>query len=78
MPTPIMTIDDLKQHSRNGAHTFVRLNGGIRSSKYIQFDGVRFYIFHEVTGAEQFLLPNELHEAGILLDAMKTGNFFLD
>ncbi|MBX6359768.1 MAG: hypothetical protein IRZ03_06795 [Acidobacterium ailaaui] len=77
MPVPITTVEELMKCAVNGAYTFVRLNGGLRSSKYIRFDGARFYIFHEITGAEEYLLPHELEEAGILLEAIQTGNFFL-
>jgi hypothetical protein len=34
------------------------------------------FTFHEVTGTEQYLRPDKLKEAGILLEAIKTGNFF--
>jgi hypothetical protein len=49
-----------------------------RSSKSIQLDGHKFYICYAIIGTEQYLLPHELEDAGILLQAMKTGNFFVD
>lgn len=62
----------------SGVHVAIRLNGGIRSSKFISFNGKRFYILHEVDGAEQFLRPDALNEAGVLLDAIATGNCFAE
>lgn len=78
MPVPIRTVDELMQRAANGVNTFIRLNYGVRSSKYVEFDGTRFYIFNEVDGTEQRLLPNDLEQDGLLLEAIKTGNFFVD
>jgi len=61
-----------------GAHIFIHLNGGIRSSKFIRFHGKRFYIFNEIDGSEQRLSPNDLSDAGLLLEAIATGNCFAE
>lgn len=78
MPTQIHSVDELMQLAANGVNTFIRLNYGVRSSKYIEFNGTRFYVFNEIDGTEQRLLPRNLKDAGLLLEAIETGNFFAD
>ena len=62
----------------NGVHLFVRMNGRVRSSKFVSFNGRRFYIFNEIDGSEQRLAPQNLSAAGLLLEAIATGNCFAE
>lgn len=61
-----------------GVQTFIRLNGDIHSTKFISITGGRFYILHEIDGFEQRLLPKNIRRAGMLQDAIDTGNFFAE
>ena len=56
----IKTIEQLKELSRgNGCDCFIRLNGGLRSSKHIRWSG-HFEIINEIDGLEQVLSEAEL------------------
>lgn len=77
---PIRDVEHLANlaSDEHGAHIFIQLNGWIRSSKWVRFTGKRFFIFHESDGSEQRLFPNDLNEAGLMLEAIATGNCFAE
>ena len=61
--TQIKSLDDLKQKIYDGVHDyFIRLNGGARSSKFIDYSTIskKFYICNEIDGSEQELTETEL------------------
>ncbi len=62
----------------NGVNVFIRLNYGFRSCKFISFDGKRLYIFNAIDDTEQRLLPKNLGRAGLLVEAIATGNCFAE
>lgn len=44
---------------------FIRLNGGLRSSKHIDCDDENFYIFNEIDGTEDQYTDEEFKESFI-------------
>ena len=47
-------------YKQGGLDCFIALNGGLRSSKHIAFDGITFFIDNLIDGTEQKLKEKEL------------------
>lgn len=56
----ITTLTELKKLGASGIECYIRLNGGLRSSKYIEYDGNRFHVLNEIDGTWQRLTPRQL------------------
>lgn len=57
---------------------FICLNGGGRSSKYLDFDGKHFSITNEIDGTKQKLLPKNLFNRKLtnIGYAIENGSFY--
>jgi hypothetical protein len=75
--TKIKTLEQLKreclERQRSG---FISLNGGLRSSKDIYFDGTTFDVFHSIDGTSETLTPRALMKTNIG-EAIKLQSFYL-
>ena len=60
MAVQIKTIRQLKHESMKGARFFLLLNKFMRSSKWISWDGSKFYIMNEIDGSEQRLTERQI------------------
>ena len=58
----VRSLDHLKRLAKkeDGDDFYIRLNGGFRSSKHIQYDGEKFWIVNEIDGTEQQLNDAEI------------------
>jgi hypothetical protein len=58
----VKSVYELKLLAADGANFFLTLNGGLRSSKYIQWETAteKFYVMNEIDGSEQNLSEKEL------------------
>jgi hypothetical protein len=54
----IANMDELKALARNGLECFILLNGGLRSSKHVYYDGETWFVYNEIDDTEQEL-PGE-------------------
>ena len=77
----IETLEELKVlASQNGMiDCFIRFNGGLRSSKQIEYDIDRdeWYIFNEIDGEEQYLNTKELEDETNIIEALNKGSLYL-
>ena len=85
MAKQIKSIDQLKNILADGETKdfFILLNGGLRSSKSISFDGDdTFYVLNDIDGTEQEFTSNELadkHNNDTNIGyAIAVGAFYLD
>ena len=44
---------------------FIKLNFGLRSSKWLEMNGDNFYVFHEIDGSDEVLTEQELIDENI-------------
>lgn len=55
---------------------FIQLNGGLKSSKHISYNGEHLYILNLIDSSEDVLTLEEFKKS-FLYDAMKKGAFFI-
>lgn len=73
----VKSLEHLKKECFNtGRDCFIQLNGGIRSSKYISFDGREFVIEHLIDGSYEQITPRKLMSTNIG-EAIKQGALFI-
>lgn len=76
----VRTIDELKRISNNGHEFVISLNGGVKSSKWIEWQGKirRFYIMNYIDDSVQSLEPIELGDKDKTLigEAMRLGALY--
>ena len=61
--TKVTSLDQLKEMIANGVHDyFIALNGGFRSSKYIDYStkSCKFFIMNEIDNTDQTLNEKQL------------------
>lgn len=77
-PKKIRSIEELKKESVGGAEFFTLLNGGIRSSKRIEWDepSKSFCILNEIDDTHQDLTEQELATETNIVKAIEKGAFF--
>lgn len=56
----VKDIQELKELAKDGREFQICLNGGLRSSKYINFDGVVFWIENYIDGSSDKYTEDEL------------------
>lgn len=57
----VTSLQELKRLVGKGRHDyFIQLNFGLRSSKQIDYDGEKFYVFNFVDSTEQVLSDSEI------------------
>lgn len=62
----IETQKQLDTEIKNGNNDFfVGLNGGLRSSKYIELNNDTYFIIHEIDGSEETIKHSELMDSYI-------------
>ena len=69
--TSIKQLKDLIAKQENGLECFIALNGGIRSSKQIWFNGKKFEVYNFVDDTEQKLTEAELFTKSNIGEAIK-------
>jgi len=74
----IKSIEQLKKESKDGADFHIVLNHGLRSSKNVQFDEGKFYVYNEIDGTSQVLKEEELFTKSNIGKAISKGAFFKD
>ena len=52
---------------------FIMLNGGLRSSKSITFDGNSYYIYNEIDDTEETIPHDKLMDSSPIGEAIKKG-----
>ena len=70
----IESLDELKKlaSSGEGLDCYIRLTGGLRSSKFITFDGKdSWYVFNGIDGSEQTLSTEDLATTTNIIDAIE-------
>ena len=55
---------------------FIMLNGGLRSSKSITFDGNSYYIYNEIDGSGDIVKHNKLMNSFPIGEAIKKGALY--
>ena len=76
-PKKIESVEQLKEESKNAGDFFILLNGGMRSSKRIWWNGTFFFIYNCIDDTEQKLTPEQLHsDATNIGKAIEKGSFF--
>lgn len=76
----IKSIEELQAAALNQpAEGFISLNGGLRSSKTIQYMPVqdKFWILNEIDDTEQELTSDELSTESNIGEAIQKGAFYL-
>ena len=76
----IETLEELKVlASEDMIDCFIMFNGGLRSSKQIEYDIDRdeWYIFNEIDGEEQYLNTKDLEEETNIIEALSKGALYL-
>ena len=76
----IETLEELKTlASEDMIDCFIMFNGGLRSSKQIEYDIDRdeWYIFNEIDGEEQYLNTKELEDETNIIEALNKGSLYL-
>ena len=76
---PIRSIKQLRNAINKGQKEFfITLNYGLKSSKYIDTTGKKFYVLNEIDGSEQKLTEKQLMDEGYtnIGKAMKKKAFF--
>ena len=76
----IETLEELKVLASEGMiDCFIMFNGGLRSSKQIEYDIDRdeWYIFNEIDGEEQYLNTKDLEEETNIIEALSKGALYL-
>lgn len=64
--TKVLSVAHLREMVQKGNYEFfIRLNGGLRSSKHIDCDDENFYIFNEIDGTEDQYTDEEFKESFI-------------
>lgn len=63
----IKNIEQLKEicHKEELVDCYIQLNGGLKSSKYISYDGDTFYVQHCIDDTEEHLTEMELLNSNI-------------
>jgi hypothetical protein len=62
----VKSITHLRELISNGMNRyFIRLNFGVKSSKWIEMTGNDFYVFHEIDGSDEVLTEQELADENI-------------
>lgn len=77
--TRIKCIHELQKDCEDCAKEyFINLNGGVRSSKTINWDGEKFWILNQIDDSEQELTPTELDDESLtnIGKAIKLGSFY--
>ena len=78
----IRNITQLKELAKDGLECFILLNGGLRSSKYINYnpDDNSFYILNYIDDSEQELTENQLLDSEYtnIAEAMEKGALIMD
>ena len=77
----VRALDELKELVGQGSHDYhIVLNGGLRSSKYIEFSDEGFFILNLIDDTEQVLSEADLfdHAKTNIGKAMEKGAFYLD
>ena len=73
----VKSLEHLKKVCLNrDRECFIRLMGGLRSSKSVYFSGTEFEIFHSVDGSTEVLTPRSLMKTNIG-EALKEGALFI-
>lgn len=74
----VKSFSHLRELIQEEGREFVILyNGILTSSKYISFDGERFYIEHYIDGSTQSLTPKHF-ETSHIGEAITNGNLYLE
>lgn len=65
--TKVLSVAHLREMVQAGNYEFfIRLNGGLRSSKHIEADSDgKFYVFNDIDGTEDVLTETELMDQRI-------------
>ena len=78
----IRNIEQLKELAKNGLDCFILLNGGLRSSKFIQYDPDEksFYVFNLIDDTEQELTESQILDSNYtnIAEAMRKGALIMD
>ncbi|MFC1766821.1 hypothetical protein ACFL6U_32695, partial [Planctomycetota bacterium] len=78
----IRTVEQLKELAKKGLECFILLNGGLRSSKFIDYDpnDNSFYVFNYVDDSEQKLTESQLLDDAYtnIGEAMNKGALIMD
>ena len=76
----IETLEELKVlASEDMIDCFIMFNGGLRSSKQIEYDIDRdeWYIFNEIDGEEQFLSTKDLDDETNIIEALNKNCLYM-
>lgn len=74
----VKSITHLRELISNGMNRyFIRLNFGVKSSKWIEMTGNNFYVFHEIDGSDEVLTEQELADENIGR-AIENGAFYAE
>ena len=76
----IETLEELKVlASEDMIDCFIMFNGGLRSSKQIEYDIDRdeWFIFNEIDGEDQYLNTKDLEEETNIIEALSKGALYL-
>ena len=78
----IRTVEQLKELAKNGLECFVLLNGGLRSSKFIDYDvnDNSFYVFNYIDDSEQKLTESQILDSEYtnVGEALEKGALIMD
>jgi hypothetical protein len=74
----VQSLEHLKALCENGSADFaISLGGGVRSSKYISWDGEQFAIFSGISGTYRSYSPESLQESFVGI-AIESGALYTD
>lgn len=75
----ITTVEHLKQVCSNESREgFIALNGRLRSSKTIDFDGSLFSVYNHIDDTSQKLTESDLFTQSNIGEAIEKGAFYIE
>ena len=78
----IRTVEQLKELAKKGMECCIRLNGGLRSSKFIEYnpDDNSFYVFNYIDDSEQRLTESQILDSEYtnIGEALEKGALIMD
>ena len=79
MYTLIESVDKLKELAKDRCECFIALNGGLRSSKTIDYDDDEktFWILNEIDDTEQELTEKQLYTESMIGEAIDKKALYL-
>ena len=71
-------IEELKRLSSNGVECCILLNYGLKSSKFIEWDGEKFNIYNYIDDTSQLLTEDRLRTESNIAEAIENCALIVD